>query len=229
MLIFAHRGRHGGGVGENTLAAFRAAAALGLGVETDVRLDRGGVPYLFHDRRIRGVAVAGLSLAELREAAGFAVPRLDEALEACPDVFWNLEIKEDAVVAPLCARLRRFSGRVLVSSFLHDAVAACARQAGVAGGLLLSHRPLRPQALLTGAGDGISTLIWHFATADAASLRRAAEAGATNWIYGFDAPEDHASVPAGLAAAVITDFPGEIAKPGGRTPGAQNPGANDGD
>lgn len=219
MLIFAHRGRHGGGAAENTLAAFRAAAALRVGVETDVRLDRDGVPYLFHDRRLRGVAVAGLSLAELRAAAGFAVPSLDEALEACPDVYWNLEIKEDAAVAPLCARLRRFSGRVLVSSFLHDAVAACVRQTGVAGGLLLSHRPLRPEALLDGAGDGISTLIWHFATADAASLRRAAEAGAQNWIYGFDAPDDHAGVPTDLAVALITDFP----------EGVRKPGANDGD
>ena len=46
---FAHRGLHGGGVVENSRAAFRAAIALGHGIETDVQAARDGEAMVFHD------------------------------------------------------------------------------------------------------------------------------------------------------------------------------------
>ncbi len=52
-LGFAHRGLHGPGVPENSLAAFRAAAAFTAGAECDVRLARDGVPVVFHDADLR--------------------------------------------------------------------------------------------------------------------------------------------------------------------------------
>jgi len=52
----AHRGLHGDGVPENTLAAFAAARDAGVGVELDVRLAADGVPIVFHDRTLDRLA-----------------------------------------------------------------------------------------------------------------------------------------------------------------------------
>lgn len=46
---FAHRGLHGGGVVENSRAAFEAAIAAGHGIETDVQVSKDGVAMVFHD------------------------------------------------------------------------------------------------------------------------------------------------------------------------------------
>lgn len=67
---FAHRGLHGPGVPENSLAAARAALARGLGVECDVHRAADGVVVVFHDdelERLTGVpgAVADQGSAAL--------------------------------------------------------------------------------------------------------------------------------------------------------------------
>jgi glycerophosphoryl diester phosphodiesterase len=46
---YAHRGLHGEGVPENSLAAAEAAIAAGLGVECDVQRSRDDHPMVFHD------------------------------------------------------------------------------------------------------------------------------------------------------------------------------------
>ena len=49
-LLVAHRGAPGRGAVENTVRAFREAAAAGTdGVELDVRGTRDGRPVVFHD------------------------------------------------------------------------------------------------------------------------------------------------------------------------------------
>jgi glycerophosphoryl diester phosphodiesterase len=53
-LPLAHRGLHGGGVRANSLAAFDAAAAAGVGAELDVRLAADGVPVVVHDPTVPG-------------------------------------------------------------------------------------------------------------------------------------------------------------------------------
>lgn len=50
---FAHRGLHGEGVPENSLAAVEAAVSAGLAVEVDVRLTADGVPVVVHDEDLR--------------------------------------------------------------------------------------------------------------------------------------------------------------------------------
>ena len=49
LCDYAHRGLHGNGVPENSLAAFSAAADAGYGIELDVQLSRDGVVMVFHD------------------------------------------------------------------------------------------------------------------------------------------------------------------------------------
>ena len=126
-LAFAHRGG-AGEAEENTMPAFARAVALGYRyVETDVQATRDGVAVLFHDddlQRLCGhpgrVAEMGWSdLARLRTRGGQSIPRLDELLDAWPELRINLEAKSDAAVAPMAAAIRRAGAlrRVCVGSF----------------------------------------------------------------------------------------------------------------
>jgi glycerophosphoryl diester phosphodiesterase len=108
-LNVAHRGAREAAP-ENTLAAFRAAMALGAdGVEFDVQLTADGIPVVFHDRTLERVTdgtgpLFEQPLAALRELdagthfnpafAGERIPTLDEALDACSAHFaLNIELK----------------------------------------------------------------------------------------------------------------------------------------
>lgn len=80
---FAHRGLHGSGVPENSLAAFRAAIAAGAGIECDLRLSRDGFAMVFHDaslKRLCGLAVETESL----HAAALMDMRLGDTAEKIP-------------------------------------------------------------------------------------------------------------------------------------------------
>ncbi|MFA7597705.1 MAG: glycerophosphodiester phosphodiesterase family protein, partial [Novosphingobium sp.] len=47
--VYAHRGLHGSGVPENSLAAIAAAVERGLGIECDVQRSSDGYAMVFHD------------------------------------------------------------------------------------------------------------------------------------------------------------------------------------
>lgn len=131
VLAFAHRGGayHPEIEGlENTMAAFRHAAALGYDyLETDVHLTADGVLLAFHDDVLERVtdragAVRELSLAQVREArigGREQVPTLVELLDAFPTARFNIDIKSKDAVAPLAALIRERDlwDRVLVGSF----------------------------------------------------------------------------------------------------------------
>lgn len=126
-LAFAHRG--GAAVGdENTAAAFARCVELGYRyVETDVHATRDGVPVVFHDptlarmtgdrRRVSDVRWA--DVASLRIAGDAAVPRLDELLDAWPQVRFNIDIKSAQALEPALEVIRRSGAqdRVLLASF----------------------------------------------------------------------------------------------------------------
>jgi glycerophosphoryl diester phosphodiesterase len=140
--VIGHRGA-AAHAPENTLAALRAARALGCSwVEFDVRLSGDGVPLLCHDptldRTTDGTGkVSARSLAAIRECdagrwfapafAGERVPTLEEALLLCRELGLgaDVELKADrgreyslakAVVAILKG-LQGGTGPLLVSSF----------------------------------------------------------------------------------------------------------------
>jgi glycerophosphoryl diester phosphodiesterase len=119
-LAFAHRGAHGpaspGGAGENTMAAFEAAVALGYRyVETDAHTTADGVLVAFHDDHLDRVtdrvgAIGALPWAEVgaaRVGDGDRIPLLEELLTAWPDVRVNIDPKHDAAVEPLADLVRR--------------------------------------------------------------------------------------------------------------------------
>jgi glycerophosphoryl diester phosphodiesterase len=130
---FAHRGLHGPGIAENSLAAARAAIAAGFGIECDVRLARDGVPHVFHDARLGRMTDATGAFAALDRAA-VARLRLRGSDEAPPTLAALLaltaatplliEVKSDgnqAALAQLCKAvaidLSRHGGPAAVMGF----------------------------------------------------------------------------------------------------------------
>jgi len=126
-IAFAHRGGAADGV-ENTAEAF--ARAIGLGyryVETDVHATADGVAVVFHDATLDRVTgrpgtVAAMTWADLstvRVDGAAAVPRLDDVLDAWPQVRFNIDVKADHGVRPTVEAVRRTGAadRVLLASF----------------------------------------------------------------------------------------------------------------
>jgi glycerophosphoryl diester phosphodiesterase len=110
-LVIAHRGTHGAGVAENTLAAFRQAAALGADmIELDVRLAADGELVVFHDEKVGPDAVGSLTLAALRERSETDIPRLTEVLDwASGRIGLDVELKEDGYVDRVAELLAVFA------------------------------------------------------------------------------------------------------------------------
>ena len=79
---------------ENTVAAFRAARAMGAdGVELDVRRTANGDLVVHHHFAIPGLgAIVDSDLASLREAAPW-VPTFEEVITACESLMVNIEVK----------------------------------------------------------------------------------------------------------------------------------------
>ncbi len=107
-IPLAHRGLHGDGVPENSLAAFAAAVDSGYGVELDVHLSADGVPVVVHDatlERIAGTdaAVASLTVEQLAEVrlggTSEHLPTLQQALEVIGDAPVMLELKTNRLRA----------------------------------------------------------------------------------------------------------------------------------
>lgn len=126
-LILAHRGGAGEAT-ENTWAAFRYAAQLGVThLETDAQVTADGQVVLSHDETLermfgRPGRISDYTYAELsrfRTTSGDQLPLLREVLEELPQLFLNIDAKTDEVVAPLLAVLAQVEAfdRVLIASF----------------------------------------------------------------------------------------------------------------
>ncbi len=132
---FAHRGRHGAGVPENSRAAFAAAIAAGHGIECDVQASREGEAFVFHDAELDRLTMAQGALRDRAAAAldGIAladgaerIPRLSEILALVggrTTLLIELKVPDRRVVT-LCLAVRRalegYRGPVAVMSFNPD-------------------------------------------------------------------------------------------------------------
>lgn len=115
--IIAHRGLTTRAA-QNGSAAFLAALDAGAThLETDARATSDGHAVLVHDSSLAGTGkVARVSLAELTGRHPDVVT-LTAALEAFPQVCFNLDVKSADAVRPVAEALRGAEDRVLLASF----------------------------------------------------------------------------------------------------------------
>jgi glycerophosphoryl diester phosphodiesterase len=128
-IPFAHRGGAAEVGGENTLAAFGRAAALGYRyLETDGRVTSDGVLLAFHDESLDRVTdlegrledrpwseVKGAKVGPEKEP----ITTMEALLDAFPDCRFNIDPKMDRAVPPLVEALRRTNAwdRVCIAAF----------------------------------------------------------------------------------------------------------------
>lgn len=131
--VYAHRGRHGGGLVENSPGAFAAAISAGLGIECDVQQSADGRAIVFHDARLDRLTgesgtVAALLASRLTgvvlRGSTDCIPTLHDLLaQVRGRVPLLIEIKSrsDRPVSPLCRAVCRdlagYRGKHAVMSF----------------------------------------------------------------------------------------------------------------
>jgi glycerophosphoryl diester phosphodiesterase len=229
FTILAHRGASLQAP-ENTLAAFRAARAVGAdGIELDVHLSADGVPVVIHDETLERTTdgrgrVDERTLIQLQQLdagswfdpafAGEPLPTLEQVLDWAGDrLRLNVEIKAAAAGRAVLDLLAGFPrARVLVSSFDHALLAA-----------LHEREPRLPLGFL------VDTPFWRRALARAAACRAASlhprvdlvsrplltacrRAGQAVYPWTVDAPEPARRLRSLGVAGLFTNDPAGLAR-----------------
>jgi glycerophosphoryl diester phosphodiesterase len=130
---YAHRGLHGGQVPENSLSAFSAAIARGMGIECDVQPSGDGRAMVFHDWELDRLTaesgpVAGRIAAELSQLrlgeGNDRIPILRDLLAMVRGrvpLLIELKTRREHRVGALCLAVRRdlegYSGEAAVMGF----------------------------------------------------------------------------------------------------------------
>lgn len=100
---YAHRGLHGNGIPENSMAAFKAALDGGYGIELDIHLTKDGDLAVIHDSSLKRTALCDVNITELT-AADLSNYRLEGTEETIPTFHQVLDLY--AGKAPLIIELK---------------------------------------------------------------------------------------------------------------------------
>ena len=129
---YAHRGLHGNGVPENSMAAFRLALENGYGIELDVHLLADGNLAVIHDASLLRTAGVDVKIEDLttRELTNYP---LEGTMETIPTFQQVLELfagkapmivelkpengNHDALTATACKMLQAYKGLYCMESF----------------------------------------------------------------------------------------------------------------
>lgn len=129
---YAHRGLHGDGIPENSMAAFRAALEGSYGIELDVHLMKDGKLAVIHDSSLKRTAGADVKIEDLTEAdlanyplegTGEIIPLFSQVLELyagkAPLI---IELKaagsnHAALSKAVCDRMDSYDGPYCIESF----------------------------------------------------------------------------------------------------------------
>lgn len=213
-LVIAHRGASGTEL-ENTLAAFRQAAAQGAdGVELDVHVTADGELVVHHDEDIDGAPIADMSARSLaihRLVNGEPIPTLAQALAVIPAPL--------AVFVEVKGLPRRWDARLLevldanprgggyaIHSFDHGLVRRLVeRRPALTGGVLLPARSTDPLAVL---GEARATDLWpDRTTLDEALVRRVHAGGGRVIAWTVDDPSEMARLAEWGVDGICTNYP----------------------
>ncbi|MBE6541999.1 MAG: glycerophosphodiester phosphodiesterase [Ruminococcaceae bacterium] len=131
LCEYAHRGLHGNGIPENSLAAFKNAVDNGFGIELDIQLSSDGEVMVFHDYTLSRMTgddrkLSDLTAAELMElrldGGEEHIPTLRQVLDLVDGkVPLLIELKGESLNTSLCPAaneiLKSYSGVYCVESF----------------------------------------------------------------------------------------------------------------
>lgn len=97
---FAHRGFHGNGVPENSLAAFKRAVEHGFGSEFDVHITADGIPVVIHDSSLKRTAGADVNVEDLtlEQLGDYSLENTDEKIPTLKEVLAIFEGKQPIIV-----------------------------------------------------------------------------------------------------------------------------------
>ena len=97
---FAHRGFHGNGVPENSIAAFKKAVEHRFGAEFDVHITADGIPVVIHDSSLKRTAGADVFVEDLtlEELSNYRLENTDEKIPTLKEVLEIFEGKQPVIV-----------------------------------------------------------------------------------------------------------------------------------
>jgi glycerophosphoryl diester phosphodiesterase len=131
-LLFAHRGLHGKGIPENSIAAFKNAKEKGYGVELDVRLTKDKKLVVFHDDDLKRMCGDDIKLKEadykdLNSCRLYGtdetIPLFSDALKVLEGMPVICEIKAGTddptaeICEAVCSEIKDYSGFICIESF----------------------------------------------------------------------------------------------------------------
>lgn len=203
---------------DNTVEGIRAAAAVCLGVEIDVRRSADGHLVLSHDPEIDGRVIDECTWSELRDIdlGGHRPALLDDVLDI--GVRLNLEVKNDPsepgfdsehrLAREVADRARRAD---LVTSFWWPSIDAVrTSHPDIPTGLLVCD-PVDPIAAIRHAVDqGHGSVAPENVLIDEALMDRARAEGVIVVTWTVDDPVEAARLADMGVAAIITNRPGEL-------------------
>jgi glycerophosphoryl diester phosphodiesterase len=210
-LVIAHRGASGHAP-ENSLAAFRLAAASGAdAAETDVRISRDGGVIVHHDpelgRAVQGSGpVAARSVHELR---ALGIPTLEEVLDVVRPLVLCVEIKggDEIVrrVAPVVA------GRdVVFFAFDPEHIRELRREIPDVPVLALYEPDYDARLVERTKELGAAAVGLDHRAADAAIVEAAHAADLAVFVWTVNAPDDVRRAVALGVDGIITDWPDRV-------------------
>lgn len=201
---------------DNTLAGFRAAAAVVPMVELDVRRSADGYLVLSHDPEMMGLIVAESvwdDLAGLDLGDGHHPALLDDVFEQIPQLRLDVEVKNSPVepgfepdhrtaleVAP---RLR--STDILTSFYWPTVDAVKDTFPSVATGLLLGDGGSAADAVVHAVEAGHATIAPHYSLLTEEVVRRAVESGLAVATWTVNDPESAVAFVSWGVSTIITD------------------------
>ncbi len=200
---------------ENSLAAFAEARRLGAdGVELDVRRSLDGGLVVAHDPVLKGVG----TIAELRVAeVPTSIPLLDAALEACGEMYVNVELKFDGGEGPdaaeafaaevlACSLELKEREDLLFSSFAPEVLSALRRlDSEISLGLLLDYVQDPADFVEFAVDAGFDALNPFVMTLRDETIERCKQAGLGLNLWTVNGPGDLEHLFAAHVDSVITD------------------------
>ena len=129
---YAHRGLHGNGIPENSMASFRAALEGGYGIELDIHLLKDGNLAVIHDASLKRTAGAEVQIEDLtaEDLENYRLEGTDEKIPLFRDVMALFEGKapmivelkpmnnnHDALAEAACECLKDYKGVYCMESF----------------------------------------------------------------------------------------------------------------